>query len=103
MLNDNDIQKLIKAQREVFATKEDVENLIDIVATKEEFAEFKDEFFDKQDEIITKLDALTQEKTIGDDQDKRQKKVLEIHTGALKSKGVLSEEQALEIDKLRVF
>jgi len=103
MLDDKDIQKLIKAQKEVFATKEDVENLIDIVATKEEFAEFKDEFFDKQDEILTKLDALSQEKTIGDEQDKRQKKVLEIHNTALKNKGILSKDQGLEIDKLRVF
>ena len=36
MLDDNDIQKLIEAQKEVFVTKEDLEGLIDIVATKQE-------------------------------------------------------------------
>ncbi len=52
MLDDKDIKKLIAAQKEVFATKEDleglkenfatkqdIENLIDIVATKEEMSE----------------------------------------------------------------
>ena len=36
MLDDNDIQKLIEAQKEVFVTKEDLEGSIDIVATKQE-------------------------------------------------------------------
>lgn len=60
MLEDNDIKKIIEAQKEVFATKtdidakfkgldenfatkKDVENLIDIVATKEELNELRDE------------------------------------------------------------
>jgi hypothetical protein len=33
MLTDEDIQNLIKAQKEVFFTKEEFEGLIDIVAT----------------------------------------------------------------------
>lgn len=36
MLDDNDIKKLIEAQKEVFVTKEEFEGLIDIVATKEQ-------------------------------------------------------------------
>ena len=86
MLNDKDIKKL----SEVFATKEDV-------------VEFKNEILNGQDEIMEKLDILIQEKTIGDEQDKRQKKVLEIHNNALRKTKVLSEKEASEIDKLRVF
>ena len=83
MLEDNDIEKLREAFTEVFATK--------------------DEFLTGQDEILTKLNILLDEKTVGDEQDKRQKKVLEIHNNALKSNKILSDEQAVEIDKLRVF
>ena len=72
-------------------------------ATKKELTEFKSESFNKQDEILAKLTALSQEKTVGDEQDKRQKKVLGIHNNALKNKGILSKDQSLEIDKLRVF
>jgi len=36
MLDDNDIQKLVKAQKEVFVTKEEFEGLINVVATKED-------------------------------------------------------------------
>ncbi|MCX6723548.1 MAG: hypothetical protein NT155_00025 [Candidatus Staskawiczbacteria bacterium] len=86
MLDDNDIEKL----KETFATKDDV-------------IEFKDEILTGQDEILQKLNILLDEKTVGDNQDKRQKKVLEIHNVALKSSKILSEEQAIEIDKLRVF
>lgn len=39
MLDDNDIKKLIEAQKEVFVTKEDLEGLIDIVSTKQELNE----------------------------------------------------------------
>jgi hypothetical protein len=40
MLDNNDIQKLIKAQKEVFVTKEEFEGLIDIVATKTDLENF---------------------------------------------------------------
>lgn len=36
MLDDKDVEKLIKAQKEVFVTKEEFEGLIDIVVTKDE-------------------------------------------------------------------
>jgi len=75
----------------------------DIQKLSDEIVEFKNEILTGQDEILEKLTTLLQEKTVGDEQDKRQKKVLEIHNTALKSKGVLSPKQALEIDKLRVF
>ena len=56
-----------------------------------------------QDEIMEKLSLLLQEKEIGNEQGKRQKKVLEIHNNALKKNKVLSIEEVSEIDKLQVF
>ena len=75
----------------------------DIQKLSDEIVEFKNEILTGQDKILEKLNILLDEKTIGDKQDKRQKKVLEIHNDALKSSKILSEEQASEIDKLRVF
>ncbi len=79
-------------------------------ATKKEFGEFKDEMVEFKEEMtkfedkaLKELGTLTQEKTVGDEQNKRQKKVLEIHNKALRSKGILSKGQAVEIDKLRIF
>ncbi len=95
MLDDKDIEKL----SETFVTKEDIRNF----ATKEDITEFKNEILTGQDEILEKLSVLSQEKTVGGEQDKRQKKVLEIHNNALKKNKVLSEGQVSEIDELRVF
>jgi hypothetical protein len=75
----------------------------DIQKLSDEIVEFKDEILTGQDEILEKLNILLDEKTVGDEQDKRQKKVLEIHNNALKKSKILSEEQVSEIDKLRVF
>ena len=86
MLDDNDIEKLSEA----FATKEDV-------------IEFKDEILTGQDEILEKLTALLQEKTIGDEQDKRQKEVLKIHNEALKRGKFLTEEDVSKISQSGVF
>jgi len=97
MLDKNDIQKLIEAQKEVFVTKEDLQEV------KDDILEFKNEILTGQDQILKELKDLSQEKTVNDAQDKRQKKVLEIHNNALKSNKILSDEQAVEIDKLRVF
>jgi len=52
MLDDKDVEKLIKAQKEVFVTKEEMEHLIDIVATKEEMKQG----FDKIDNHLTLID-----------------------------------------------
>ena len=68
-----------------------------------EIDKFSEESLRGQDEIITKLDTLLQEKIVGDEQNIRQKKVLEIHNSALKSNKILSEQQSTEIDGLRVF
>jgi len=95
MLDNKDIEKLSEA----FATKEDIKNF----ATKKDIIEFKNEILTGQDEILEKLTAFSQEKTIGGEQDKRRKKILEIHNNALKKNKILSEEQVSEIDKLRVF
>jgi hypothetical protein len=81
----------------------EIEKLSEVFATKEDLIEFKDEILTGQDEILEKLGILLQEKTVGDEQDKRQKKVLEIHNNALKKNKILSENQVSEIDKLRVF
>jgi hypothetical protein len=95
MLDNNDIVKL----SEVFATKEDLKNF----ATKDDVLEFKNEILTGQDEILKELKALSQEKTVKDAQDERQKKVLEIHNHALVKSKILSEGEVSEINKLRVF
>lgn len=95
MLNNKDIEKL----SEVFATKEDIKDFV----KKEDITEFKNEILGGQDEIIGKLNVLLDEKTFGDEQGKRQKKVLEIHNGALKRNKILSEGETSEIDNLEVF
>lgn len=90
---------------------EDYRELVEFLDGKfnkidEKFSEidkFREESLKGQDEIITKLDTLLQEKTVGDEQDKRKKRVLEIHNDALKSNKILSEQQSTEIDGLRVF
>ncbi len=64
MLDDKDIQKLIKAQKEVFVTKEEFEGLIDIVATKEEMREMGKDIkyikgkIDKVDVIEKEVDYI---------------------------------------------
>lgn len=75
----------------------------DIQKLSDEIVEFKNEILTGQDEILEKLNILLDEKTVGDEQDKKQKKVLEIHNVALKGNKILTEEQVLEIDELRVF
>ena len=95
MIDDKDVEKL----SEIFATKDDLEKY----ATKDDIIEFKNEILTGYDTILEKLNTISQEKTIGDEQDKRHKKVLEIHDNALKNNKILSQEQASEIDGLRVF
>ena len=97
MLENKDIQKLIEAQEPIFATKRDLQDM------KNDILEFKSEILDGQDEILKEIRALRQEKTIGDEQDKRRTKVLEIHNNALKSNKILSEQQSSAIDALRAF
>lgn len=58
MLDDNDIEKLIKAQKEVFVTKEEMEHLIDIVATKDELNGLKGEMKQGFDKIDKHLDLI---------------------------------------------
>ena len=112
MIDDKDIEKLIKAQKEVFVTKGEFEGLMEVVAMKDDLERIESkledklgrtEFLKSQDEILTELKSLRQEKTMADGQDKRKTKVLEIHNTALKSNKILSEQQATEIDGLRAF
>ena len=65
--------------------------------------EFRDDMLSFKDQALKDLGDLKQEKTVGDDQGKRLKKVLEIHNTALKSNKIISKQQASEIDGLRVF
>jgi len=95
MLDNDDIVKL----SEVFATKEDIKELV----TKKDFDDFKGTSLSKLDKILEGIEPLKQEKVMKDLQDKNQKKVLEIHNNALKDGKILSAEQVSEIDKLRVF
>jgi len=107
MIDEKDIEKLKKAflTKEQFleygVTKDDLEKSEHRLEDK--IVEFKSEILTGQDVIMGKLDKLLGEKTVGDEQDRRQKKVLEIHNDALKTSKILSEQQATEIDGLRVF
>lgn len=62
MLDNNDIEKLIKAQKKVFATKEDLADLKEVFVTKEEFEGFmeiaatKDDIAEIRKEMATKDD-----------------------------------------------
>jgi len=61
MLDENDIKKLIDAQKEVFVTKEEFESLIDIVATKDELNGLEGEMkqgFDKLGNDIKEVKSL---------------------------------------------
>ena len=71
MLDDNDIKKLIEAQKEIFvtkddfkslkgnfATKQDIENLIDVIATKDELSGVEKRLSEKLDVIDKKLDKV---------------------------------------------
>jgi hypothetical protein len=97
MLDKEDIKKIIEAQELVFATKNDLHNI------KDDIFQFKSEILTGQDQILAKLDVLLGDKTVGDEQDKRKTKVLQIHNDALKSSKILSEKQSVEIDGLRAF
>ena len=75
----------------------------DISEFKTEMTEFKNDMMSFKDEALKNFGDLKQEKIVGDAQDKRKTKVLEIHNNALKSNRILSEQQSSEIDGLRVF
>jgi len=101
------LQGLVKYNQEVlfpfldehFAMKKD----LDKFTLKNDFNDFKDKSLSNQDKILGKLDTLLQEKKIGDAQDKRQKEVLKIHNNALKKNKILTEQEVVEINNLRVF
>ena len=65
--------------------------------------EGSDEMLKLQAEILKELKDLKDEKVVGDVQDKRKTKVLEIHNDALKRNKILSPEEALQIDQMRAF
>ena len=68
MLDAEDIKKLIEAQEPVFATKKDLQDI------KDDIFEFKSEILTGQDQILKELKTLTEEKTVKDAQEKREKK-----------------------------
>jgi hypothetical protein len=93
-----DYKELVEFLDKKFTKIED-----DISEFKGEMTEFKNDMMSFKDEALANFSDLKQEKTIGDEQDKRQKKVLQIHNNALKSSKILSDQQATEIDGLRAF
>lgn len=97
MLDNEDIKKLIEAQEPVFATKKDLQDI------RDDILEFKNEILEGQDEILEKLEDFSPEKTMGEEQDKRNKRAFEIHNNALKRSKILSAEEIVEIDKLHVI
>jgi hypothetical protein len=88
-----------KEDLNAFATKED----LNAFATKEDVTSFKDEILTGQDKIFKKLDSLLQEKTVGDEHDKKEKKILEIHNKVLKEHNILSSQEAEQITSLNFF
>jgi hypothetical protein len=58
MLDDKDIQKLIKAQKEIFVTKEEFEGLINIVATKEELKGVEEKLSGVEKRLVEKLNVI---------------------------------------------
>lgn len=65
--------------------------------------EFRNDMLSFKDQALKDLEDLKQEKTMGDEQDKRKTKVLEIHSDALKSNKILSESQITQIKELHAF
>ena len=55
MLDDKDVQKLIEAQKRVFATKTELANMFSVVATKDELSELKEEVSN----LLESIQALT--------------------------------------------
>ncbi|OGZ79401.1 MAG: hypothetical protein A2528_03695 [Candidatus Staskawiczbacteria bacterium RIFOXYD2_FULL_37_9] len=49
MLDNNDIEKLIKAQKEVFVTKDEFKSFIEIAAKKDDIAEMRKDMATKDD------------------------------------------------------
>ena len=49
MLDDKDIEKIIKAQKEAFVAKEEFESFLEIVVTKDDIEEIKEEMATKAD------------------------------------------------------
>jgi predicted RNA-binding protein YlqC (UPF0109 family) len=58
MLDDKDVQKLIKAQKEVFVTKEEFESFIDIAVTKEDLQKFGTKTDANINKIVTMLGKM---------------------------------------------
>jgi|GEM_PF-2866259 len=80
---------------------EKIDNRFD--KAEKDVKEFKNDMLSFKDQALKDLGDLKQEKTFSDAQDKRKTKVLEIHNDALKSNKILSQQEASEIDNLRVF
>ena len=70
---------------------------------EKDISDFKDSTMRFEDRALKDLEDLKREKTVGDEQNKRKTKVLEIHNDALKSGKILSEKQSAEIDALHAF
>lgn len=77
------------------ASKDDLKNF----ATKDSV----NEILSGQAEILKELKDLKEEKNLGDAQDIRKKKVLEIHNDALKREKILSDTEVLQIDQMGAF
>ncbi|MCX6718718.1 MAG: hypothetical protein NTY81_03940 [Candidatus Staskawiczbacteria bacterium] len=70
---------------------------------KKDFNKFKNTSLSKLDKILDELKSLKDEKVVKDAQDKRQKKVLEIHNDALRRNKILTDEEVVQISKSSVF
>ena len=72
-------------------------------ATKTELEDFKNKTLTSQDNMLKKLDILLAEKTLGEHQEKREKKMWAIIIKALQEHRILSSKQLEEISHLEIF
>jgi len=70
---------------------------------KKEFKKFKNDMTSFKDQALKGLGDFKQEKTIGDEQDKRRTEILKIHNEALKRNKILTQAEAERIARSSAF
>lgn len=91
----------IKQDLQLFVTKQDLDNLE--YRIKGEMTEKFDKVLTRSDEILKNLDTLMTEKTVGDYQKRKERKLWKIMIEAMKEHKILSSQQVEQIAALEVF
>lgn len=79
------------------------QHVVDAYAAQHASKEASDEMLKLGAEILKEIKDLKEGKVLGDVQDNRKTKVLEIHNEALKRGKILSVEETLQIDQMGAF